>query len=122
MPTKYETAPAIRYAGIAVWIFAQLSNFKTHLTLRDLRKPGSKDRGIPRGYGFELVTCPNYMFEVLGWIAVTVISGFQVPAIVFLGAGVFIQSLWAGQKERRYRKEFGERYKRKRWTILPGLW
>src|SRR5215472_3310845 len=43
--------------------FAELSNFHTHLTLRALRPVGSRKRGIPFGYGFNLVTCPNYMFE-----------------------------------------------------------
>ncbi|KAF3922930.1 hypothetical protein ABW20_dc0101179 [Dactylellina cionopaga] len=121
MPTKKETPPHFLYPGIAIWIFAQISNFKTHLTLRDLRRPGSRDRGIPIGYGFNLVTCPNYMFEILGWFAVTMITGWQIPAIAFWLTGVWIQRLWAKQKERRYRKEFGDKYKKKKWAIIPFL-
>jgi very-long-chain enoyl-CoA reductase len=28
---------------------------------------------------------------------------------------------WAAKKERRYRKEFGDKYKRKRFVIIPGI-
>ncbi|EGX52925.1 hypothetical protein AOL_s00007g261 [Orbilia oligospora ATCC 24927] len=118
-PSTTEASPLALYAGLAIWVFAELSNFKTHLTLRDLRRPGSTDRGIPTGYGFNLVTCPNYMFEVLGWFAVALISGWKIPALVFWGSGLFIQTKWAGQKERRYRKEFGDKYKKKRSVIIP---
>ncbi|KAF3934875.1 hypothetical protein ABW19_dt0203366 [Dactylella cylindrospora] len=119
MPTKWESPDYYYYPGIAVWAFAELSNLSTHLTLRNLRRPGSKDRGIPRGYGFGLVTCPNYMFEVLGWVAVAAITGWSIPSLVFCGAGLYIQTVWAFQKERRYRKEFGDKYKKKRWVIIP---
>jgi hypothetical protein len=30
---------------------------------------------IPRGYGFDLVSFPNYLFEALGWIIVAALSG-----------------------------------------------
>ncbi|KAF3924356.1 hypothetical protein AA313_de0200940 [Arthrobotrys entomopaga] len=121
LPTKTETPNYLLYPGLAIWIFAQLSNAKTHLTLRDLRRPGSADRGIPVGYGFSLVTCPNYMFEVLGWFAVAMISGWKISAVVFWLSGLYIQHKWAGQKERRYRKEFGDRYKKKSGVIIPFL-
>ncbi|KAK6498916.1 3-oxo-5a-steroid 4- dehydrogenase [Arthrobotrys musiformis] len=118
-PSTAEAQPLTLYAGLAIWLFAELSNFKTHLTLRGLRRAGSTDRGIPTGYGFNLVTCPNYMFEVLGWFAVAMISGWKIPALVFWGSGLYIQTKWAGQKERRYRKEFGDKYKKKRNVIIP---
>jgi very-long-chain enoyl-CoA reductase len=60
---------------ILLWTFAQLSNLKTHLILRDLRRPGTKERKIPMGYGFKYVTCPNYFFEILGWTCYTVLTG-----------------------------------------------
>ncbi|KAK6523609.1 3-oxo-5a-steroid 4- dehydrogenase [Arthrobotrys megalospora] len=120
-PSATDTPPHFFYTGLAIWIFAELSNFKTHLTLRDLRRPGTTDRGIPTGYGFNLVTCPNYMFEVLGWFAFAMMTGWKIPALVFWGSGLFIQTKWAGQKERRYRKEFGDKYKKKKFVIVPYL-
>jgi hypothetical protein len=51
--------------------FAQMSNFSTHLTLRNLRPEGSTERKIPFGYGFNWVSCPNYFFEIMAWTAFT---------------------------------------------------
>jgi hypothetical protein len=32
-------------------------------------------RGVPFGYGFTLVSCPHYFFEIVGWIAIAVMTG-----------------------------------------------
>lgn len=49
---------------------AELSNLHTHLTLRSLRPAGSRKLGIPQGYGFSFVSCPNYFFECMAWFVV----------------------------------------------------
>ena len=51
--------------------FAELSNLKTHLTLASLRPKGTKVRQVPRGYGFHTVSCGNYFFESVAWVAFT---------------------------------------------------
>ncbi|THG99886.1 hypothetical protein EW145_g7175 [Phellinidium pouzarii] len=58
-----------------VFISAELSNLKTHLTLRNLRPEGSRKRAIPFGYGFDLVSCPNYLFESIAWFAIGNMTG-----------------------------------------------
>ncbi|KAF3921209.1 hypothetical protein ABW21_db0203949 [Orbilia brochopaga] len=118
-PTVTEAPSYLFYPGIALWIFAELSNASAHLTLRNLRRPGSRDRGIPTGFGFSTVTCPNYSFEVLGWVAVAIVAGLSVPAFAFAAFGAVVQGKWAGDKERRYRREFGEKYKKKKWVLIP---
>lgn len=55
--------------------FAELSNLHTHLTLRSLRPEGTRKRAIPYGYGFSFLSCPNYFFEALAWIAFSVMTG-----------------------------------------------
>lgn len=59
------------YSAVALWAFAEFSNAIVHLHLRSLRPAGSKARAIPTGYGFGLVSCPNYFFEAIAWIAFT---------------------------------------------------
>ena len=54
--------------------FGQVSNLITHLNLRSLRPAGTKTRQIPRGYGFNLVSCPNYFFESIVWVAFTALT------------------------------------------------
>jgi hypothetical protein len=55
--------------------FAEISNLDTHLALRFLRPEGTRKRAIPYGYGFNLVSCPNYFFEILGWAVIAVMTG-----------------------------------------------
>lgn len=112
--------PAVMYGAIALWVFAQASNFKTHMTLRHLRPAGSRKRAIPTGYGFDAVTCPNYSFEFLSWIAVSILSGGNWSAWLFAAVGGYTMLRWAQKKERRYRKEFGSAYKKKS-VMIPGI-
>lgn len=113
--------PVLLYSGLALFVFGELANLNTHLILRDLRRPGSTERGIPKGFGFDLVTCPNYMFEILAWIGIYLITGLSWSVLLFTSVGTIQMWSWAVKKERRYRKEFGDRYKRKKYVILPGL-
>lgn len=43
--------------------------------MRALRPPGTRTRGIPQGYGFNLVSFPNYFFETVGWVVISVMTG-----------------------------------------------
>lgn len=115
-----ENNSVVTYVAVAVWVFAQVSNFMTHMTLRRLRPAGSKKRAIPTGYGFDAVTCPNYSFEVLGWVAITILSGGNWSSLVFTAVGGFTMLRWAQKKERRYRKEFGGAYRKKN-VMIPGI-
>jgi very-long-chain enoyl-CoA reductase len=51
------SAPTV-YLGVALWVFGELSNLYTHIVLSNLRSPGGTERGIPKGFGFNLVACP----------------------------------------------------------------
>ena len=37
-------------------------------------KEGSNKRDIPRGFLFDLVSCPNYTFEVASWIGFSIMT------------------------------------------------
>ncbi|KAH8601846.1 steroid alpha reductase-like protein [Bisporella sp. PMI_857] len=116
-----KSSPTINYldvAGVALYLFGELSNWKTHITLSNLRSPGGTERGIPKGYGFNLVTCPNYFFETLAWVGVLLVTKS-------IGTGVFLvfafgqMYQWAWKKEKALRAEFPDKYKKKRTVILP---
>ncbi|EEP80275.1 conserved hypothetical protein [Uncinocarpus reesii 1704] len=122
-PTARSKAnPILLYSGIALFVFGQLANLNAHLTLRNLRKEGDTTRKIPSGFGFNLVTCPNYLFEVIAWLGVYLVSSLNWSVLLFIVVGSATMMRWASQKERRYRREFGDKYKRKRYVMLPGLW
>ena len=120
-PTQRRDAhSAAVYVGLLLFVLAELANLNTHLVLRGLRASGSTERGIPHGFGFGLVTCPNYLFETLAWLAVWLVNGSLSTGLFALVAGAQM-ALWARKKEGRYRKEFGDKYKKKRYAMLPGI-
>jgi very-long-chain enoyl-CoA reductase len=68
-----------------------------------------------------MVTCPNYTFEIISWVGVLLVSR-SLSTAVFLVTAIVPMTAWAMKKERRYRKEFGDKYKRKRFVIMPGIY
>lgn len=121
-PTATDSLNPILYnGGLALFVFGELANLNAHLILRNLRRPGTTERGIPRGFGFGLVTCPNYMFEIIAWIGIYLLTGLSWSVFLFIVVGTLQMWAWAKKKERRYRQEFGDKYKRKRFAVLPPL-
>ncbi|KAF4986708.1 hypothetical protein FGRMN_10705 [Fusarium graminum] len=112
--------PAIDAAGIALYCFGEFMNAVVHRYLSTLRSAGGTERKIPAGYGFDIVTCPNYLYEILAWVGIILVSRDWTVA-VFISIGAAQMIAWAKGKERAYRKEFGDRYKKKRYVIFPGL-
>lgn len=122
-PTAREPpSPLLIYSGIFLYVIGEFGNLSSHLTLRNLRSSGGKERGIPQGFGFGLVTCPNYMFETISWIGITLVSRMSWSVVLFDIVSVGQMAAWAKKKESKYRKEFGDKYKRKRYTMLPGIY
>ncbi|KFA61174.1 hypothetical protein S40285_02175 [Stachybotrys chlorohalonatus IBT 40285] len=111
---------AIDAVATALFLFGEVGNALVHLYLASLRSAGGTERKIPVGYGFNLVTCPNYMYEIVAWLGVIAVTR-SWAVVVFIVVGAVQMYAWAKGKERAYRTEFGERYKKKRYVILPGL-
>ncbi|KAF8602858.1 hypothetical protein BDV93DRAFT_607178 [Ceratobasidium sp. AG-I] len=106
---------------VAIWAFAELSNLHAHLTLRNLRPASNPTaRGIPRGYLFEYVSCPNYTFEIMAWVAFTLMTK-SWASLLFIIAGTTPMIIWAIKKHKAYRREFGTDYPRNRKVLVPFL-
>ncbi|KAH8880041.1 hypothetical protein GQ53DRAFT_670644 [Thozetella sp. PMI_491] len=116
---RNELGP-LDYFGIALYVFGELANFNVHLHLAQLRSRGGTEKGIPSCFGSSLVTCPNYMFEVIAWIGVILISR-SWSVVVFISVGISFMASWSKDKEKALRTAFPDKYKRKRYTMLPGL-
>ncbi|CAG8904665.1 unnamed protein product [Penicillium egyptiacum] len=112
---------ALVYAGLVLFVFGELANLNAHYILRNLRRPGTTERGIPSGFGFSVVTCPNYFFEILAWLGIFLVSQLNWSVLFFVLVGGLQMWSWGWKKEKRYRKEFGDKYKKKRAVIFPGL-
>ncbi|EMC94911.1 hypothetical protein BAUCODRAFT_34915 [Baudoinia panamericana UAMH 10762] len=119
--TAKDTLPLLTYAGVALFLFGELANLNTHMVLRNLRSPGGTERGVPKGFGFDLVTCPNYLFEAIAWIGVLMVNR-SWTTVVFIAVAVLFMARWAKTKEIRYRKELGSKYQKKRYAMVPGVY
>ncbi|KAL9104764.1 MAG: hypothetical protein Q9163_000314 [Psora crenata] len=111
----------ITSAGLALFAVGELGNLSNHITLRNLRSAGGSERGIPQGLGFNLVTCPNYMFEAIAWAGIAIVTR-SLSTVLFALVALLPMGKWAKKKEARYRKDFGGSYKKKRYYMLPGIW
>ncbi|KAK4228935.1 very-long-chain enoyl-CoA reductase [Podospora fimiseda] len=119
LSARDELVP-LDYLGLAIFAFGEICNWIVHQHLASLRKPGGTEKGIPNCIGSNLVTSPNYMFEVTAWLGVILISR-SWAVVVFICTGIIYMRSWSRGKEKALRKEFGDRYKKKRYTMLPGL-
>ena len=98
--TRVQRDPTQTLIAIILYLFAELSNFRVHLTLRHLRPAGSRLRQIPYGYGFDWpfggISLPNYFFEIIAWVVIGAWSGCWA-VLPFIAVAVFIMDRWAQQ-------------------------
>jgi len=113
------------YFGLALFVVSELFNFISHVQLAALRPAGSKERKIPKGLFFELVSCPNYLFEILAWTGFTILTQ-TLTAGLFTLLGAVQMWFWALTKHIRYRKDFNGKdgrlqYPRNRKVLVPFI-
>ncbi|KAJ2874362.1 3-oxo-5a-steroid 4- dehydrogenase [Coemansia aciculifera] len=111
------SSPFLLALFTGVFLFAELSNLSTHITLRNLRPPGTRVRRIPYGYGFNLVSCPNYLFETIAWVAVAAMTR-SLASVLFLVVSTGQMYLWAVKKHKQYKREFAD-YPKSRKAVIP---
>lgn len=93
---------------------------RCHVILANLRPAGAaKGYAIPRGFLFNLITCPNYTAEILGWVAFTVATQ-TAAAGLFTLVGAAQMAQWAIGKHKRLLKVRGREVgPGKRGQVLP---
>jgi very-long-chain enoyl-CoA reductase len=99
-----------------------LGNFYSHVILMNLRPAGTTKRAIPKGFLFDLVSCPNYFLEIVEWIVFAIITQ-TVTGYLFAIVSAGQMWIWAVDKHRRYKKEFDgtngtEKYPRRK-ILIP---
>eukprot|EP00920_Eleutheroschizon_duboscqi_P039759 GHVT01095441.1.p1 GENE.GHVT01095441.1~~GHVT01095441.1.p1 ORF type:complete len:288 (+),score=23.29 GHVT01095441.1:636-1499(+) len=106
-PPWADVQKPIIYGLSALMIAFELLNFRTHLILRSLRPRGTKERGLPRGWGFGLVSCANYLWETSAWVVFCILTQTLTGYVFTLVA--FVQMAdWALKKHRNYKKQFDD--------------
>ncbi|XP_059628511.1 uncharacterized protein LOC132271215 isoform X1 [Cornus florida] len=64
----------LKYVGIVIFLVGISGNFYHHYLLSKLREEGDKEYKVPKGGLFDLVICPHYFFEILGFVGISCIS------------------------------------------------
>ncbi|KAJ2309872.1 3-oxo-5a-steroid 4- dehydrogenase, partial [Coemansia sp. RSA 2702] len=64
-----------------------------------------------------MVSCPNYLFETIAWVAIAGMTR-SLAAVLFLVVATAQMYLWALKKHRQYQREFPE-YPKTRKAIFP---
>jgi very-long-chain enoyl-CoA reductase len=110
-------------AGVALFAVGELGNLAAHVMLARLRPGRSSARRIPRGFLFELVSSPNYLFEIVTWVGYALVAR-TAAAWVFLAAGSFVLTDWSRKRHDAYVKEFDGRdgrqqYPARRKRLIP---
>ena len=129
-PDDHTYSPLFLGILVTCWAIAEFCNFQCHSILSSFRKKKerkegeyeneSKKRGIPYGWGFNVVSCANYFWEALGWIIFSIITRAWT-AYIFTGLSIYQMLDWALKKHRNYKKEFGDKYPRNRKAMFPFL-
>jgi len=76
----FTSAPFI--VGLLVMATGVFINVKSDNMLISLRKPGETGYKIPRGFLFELVSCPNLYGEIIEWVGFAILVN-AIPAWSF---------------------------------------
>jgi protein-S-isoprenylcysteine O-methyltransferase Ste14 len=104
---------ALFFAGLAV-------NWQADRILRELRRPGETGYKIPVGGLYGLVSCPNYLGEILEWTG-WALATWSLPGLMFAvwTAANLVPRARANHKW--YRETFSD-YPPKRKAVLPLLY
>ena len=109
-------ADNVFWLGLLLFVFGETANFAHHKLLADLRQ-ATKDYVIPRGGWFEYVACPHYLFEIVAWVGILLLSRhlFALIALVGMSGYLLARSLktlaW-------YRQKF-PKFPKKRKALIP---
>jgi 3-oxo-5-alpha-steroid 4-dehydrogenase 1 len=104
-------------AGVALFLAGFALNVSSDRALRRLRAPGETGYRIPRGGAFDLVSCPNYLGEIVEWTG-WAIATWSLPGLAFAVYTFANLAPRALAHHRWYRQRFPD-YPRERRALVP---
>jgi 3-oxo-5-alpha-steroid 4-dehydrogenase 1 len=117
-PLSWLTDPRF-LAGAALFLCGLGLNLSADRTLRLLRRPGGSGYRIPQGAVYRLVSCPNYLGEIIEWIGWALATwspsglAFALYTIANLAPRAVSNHLW-------YRENFSD-YPPRRRALIPYI-
>jgi len=117
-PADWLTDPRF-LAGVAVFLVGLAANLHSDTILINLRAPGETGYKIPHGGLFRLVTCPNYLGEMVEWCGWALLT-WSTPGLAFAAwtaANLLPRAL---THHKWYREKFPD-YPPRRRAVIPFL-
>jgi very-long-chain enoyl-CoA reductase len=110
-------------AGVGMTLFALgvCGNFYHHYLLATLRKPGEKGYKLPVGGFFTYVAAPHYLFELVGWFGVSLVTKHSISFLYFIAMSSYLFERADAQHNWNLVK-LKEVYPKSRKRILPFFW
>ena len=105
--------------GVGIFLVGITLNLHADNVLIRLRSPGETGYVIPQGGGYRLVSCPNYLGELLEWAgwALATWSTCGLAFFLFTAANLVPR---ARSNHRWYRETFSD-YPPRRKALIPGV-
>ncbi len=107
------------WIGVGVFVVGYRVNRRADRMLLELRKPGETGYKIPRGWLYELVSCPNYLGEIMEWVG-WAIATWSLPGLAFALYTAANVGPRAMANHRWYRETFAG-YPKSRKALVPFL-
>jgi protein-S-isoprenylcysteine O-methyltransferase Ste14 len=117
-PTSWLTDPRF-LLGVVVFVGGYALNLSADRTLRELRRPGESGYRIPQGGAYRLVSCPNYLGEIVEWCG-WAIATWSLPGLAFAVYTTANLAPRAFANHRWYLERFPD-YPRQRRALIPYL-
>ncbi|KAK7194546.1 enoyl-CoA reductase [Novymonas esmeraldas] len=118
-PSFTQTSNLQSNFGAVLMIVNEVLNFAVHYQLSTMRKSdGDTSRNVPKGPLFALVSCPNYFFEIMSWVAFSLGTN-MLSSWFFTFAGFVQMANWAKKKHSGYVKT--DPANKKKAAILPFI-
>ncbi|KAJ2787491.1 hypothetical protein GGI15_000678 [Coemansia interrupta] len=109
--------------GFALYIYASVHQWRCHHILYRLRRRSlRKGSGyaIPSGDLFEYVVCPHFLCEILVYVAIWIVSGFQATTLLWtIGWTAINLGITARETRKWYIETFGTKFPNKRRALVP---
>ena len=108
----------LKYFGIGLFMIGIIGNFNHHYILANLRKEGEKEYKIPQGGLFDLVICPHYLFEILGYVGISCISQTLYAFAFTIGTIFYLTGRSCATRE-WYITKFGDKFHKEVKALIP---
>ncbi|KAJ2722878.1 hypothetical protein GGI07_003005 [Coemansia sp. Benny D115] len=111
--------------GLLLYTYASVHQWRCHGILFRLRSRSLKENTgyvVPTGDLFSYVSCPHFLCEILLYVSLWMVTGFQATTLVWNIAWTAINlGITARESHMWYKQAFGDKYPRNHRALVPYI-